>query len=345
MKITRIVPLLSALLSVGCEPAPHDPALTSAAHALFPEDPSAEDIYGERNNGRSLTGEVGPGLIGVAYAGAVLVGGQPVTDVAVIGGRLRGRMIGAGGVVQVVDGPAWTGAILQGQTPNGLVPIRIDGVDTVDADLHLYTLSRPRHGAQGPAWTPFCHAYDDGDVRAVPVAARWNDNGDRVESSDHFTFGCRSGAIAKCVLVGYRPWLPAQGAAPMVDVHQACTRAITADFCGNGKPHTLNGTPINIVDQLAPPIRPQFIDVRLYEAAWTRYGAYCLSHARWDFLQPECDMQSEPGIPRGPFSRDANGGKLAPRTCDDPAAAAAMGTPVQLFTESLEQGKDDLPTQ
>src|SRR5688572_28213295 len=108
MKTTRIVPLLSALLSVACQPAPNDPALTSAAHALFPEDLSAEDIFGERNNGRSLTGEVGPGLIGVAYAGAALVGGQPVTDVALVGGRLRGRMIGAGGAVQVVDGPAWT---------------------------------------------------------------------------------------------------------------------------------------------------------------------------------------------------------------------------------------------
>ena len=342
MKTTVMVPLVGLSLSVACQAIPNQPATGSAACALFPDDLSAEELFGERNNGRSLTGEDGPELMGVAYAGAVLGGGQSVTDVAVVGGHLQGRIVGAGGAGQMVEGDAWTGALLNGQVPNALVPIRIDRVDVVDADLHLYTLSRRRHGAQGPEWAPFCHVSDDGDVRAVAVAARWNEHGDRVESVDHFTFGCRSGAIAKCIVAGYRPWLPAQGAAPMTDVHQACTRAITADYCGNGKPHTLNGTPINIVDQLAPPIRPHFVDVRLYEAAWTRFGAYCLSHVRWDFLPPECDMQSEPGIPRGPFARDPNGARLAARTCDDPAAAAAMGTPVVLFSESLEQGREDV---
>ena len=107
----------------------------------------------------------------------------------------------------------------------------------------------------------------------------------------------------------------------MADAHQACTRALRADSCGNGRSNTLDGTPINILDRLDPPVRPNYIDVRLFEGAWTKDGAVCLSHLRWKFLRPECEVPH----------------------CDSPAEAQAFESPTGVFSESLSQTRADAP--
>src|ERR1041384_6381948 len=73
----------------------------------------------------------------------------------------------------------------------------------------------------------------------------------------------------------------------MVATHWTCTRLARADYCGNGIPHTRDGTMINVWDNLGspgplqspggplPPTRTAF------EAGWNTGGAVCLSHARW----------------------------------------------------------------
>ena len=60
-----------------------------------------------------------------------------------------------------------------------------------------------------------------------------------------------------------------------------------ADYCGDGRPHTRNGTSINIWDTLpAPgPIQERAGVLEslgmLFEAGWDTSGAVCLSRARW----------------------------------------------------------------
>jgi hypothetical protein len=79
-------------------------------------------------------------------------------------------------------------------------------------------------------------------------------------SDDKFTFGCRNqGAIAKCVEMGYKPYasgnaVDTSGNARlqwMGALHQACVRMVRADYCGDGMPHTVDGTTIDIMDYLS----------------------------------------------------------------------------------------------
>jgi hypothetical protein len=102
-----------------------------------------------------------------------------------------------------------------------------------------------------------------------------------------FTFGCRHvGAIAKCVEMGYKPWL----SSAMADLHLACSRMIRADYCGDGMPHTVVGTSIDVMDYLsiqkpsptdasttvAPGNTPYYP-----EAEWGPNGAVCITYPRF----------------------------------------------------------------
>ncbi|MBD1835157.1 hypothetical protein H6F61_21310 [Cyanobacteria bacterium FACHB-472] len=86
-------------------------------------------------------------------------------------------------------------------------------------------------------------------AKAIPLTGSWDETGAHTESSNVITFGCTSGVLAKCVRMGYKPWKTVKGTS-LRDYHQACTRMARADYCGNGKSHTRDGTPINIYDKL-----------------------------------------------------------------------------------------------
>jgi len=177
-------------------------------------------------------------------------------------------------------------------TPTATVNVeyRITGVVAEDAvqydptgtgGTYLYTLEQNVDGADN--WQPACKLDADGRRAAIPVAATWNEHGDRVESSTLFTFGCTTGVIAKCYRWGYRPWLTGYG--DVTATHWACTRMARADYCGNGTTHTQDGTVINLWDNLpsSGPINSHQTAPlgMLFEAGWATTGAVCLSHGRW----------------------------------------------------------------
>jgi hypothetical protein len=153
---------------------------------------------------------------------------------------------------------------------------------TLTGNTFLYTLEQ-WVGDSG-SWQPACSPDLDGRNAAIPLAAIWDEHGDRIESSSLFTFGCTTGVIAKCYRWGYRPWVTGYG--DLTAMHWTCTRAARADYCGIGVPHTRNGTEINIWDTLPA---PGPIQKRaglpalgmLFEAGWDTGGAVCLSHSRW----------------------------------------------------------------
>jgi hypothetical protein len=155
---------------------------------------------------------------------------------------------------------------------------------THTGNTYLYTLEQNVDGTDN--WQPACGAdYDDNHV-AIPTTGIWDAQGNRVESSTLFTFGCTTGVIAKCYRWGYRPWVTGYG--DMVSTHWTCTRLARADYCGNGISNTHDGTTINVWDRLPAPgpiqkrgplnLPPAGM---MLEAGWNTGGAVCLSHARW----------------------------------------------------------------
>jgi ADYC domain len=85
--------------------------------------------------------------------------------------------------------------------------------------------------------------------QAVPVAEVWNKFGLEGTNDEFFTMACTAGAIGKCYRWGYQGWKPFDEAKSYV---QACTRMAMADYCGDGRSHTTEGTPIDLFDFAAP---------------------------------------------------------------------------------------------
>jgi hypothetical protein len=112
-------------------------------------------------------------------------------------------------------------------------------------------------------------------------------SGDRLAATgDGLTFACRDAALAKCVEWGYYPWDPA-----LREHHQACTRMVRADYCGDGTAHTIYGTPVHVLDQVgvqgADPEQQYVV-----EAEWGPNGAVCLNPANMRAGQAplDCDI-------------------------------------------------------
>ena len=119
------------------------------------------------------------------------------------------------------------------------------------------------------------------DEKGVFVAGIWDATGARHDSDTLSTFACKTGAIGKCVLWGYDP--AKVGAA----MHQACTRMVRADYCGDGVSSTRDGTLIDVSDvrgvQSAANL-PGFA----FDAGWNENGATCVSRPRFASTVPSC---------------------------------------------------------
>src|SRR5690606_3262165 len=90
------------------------------------------------------------------------------------------------------------------------------------------------------------------------------------------TWACRGAALAKCVEWGYHPEGTVSSTL-LSDHHQACTRMVRADYCGDGEHHTENGTVIDVDDSLGI---NEFETSWVIEAAWGEDGALCLNEPR-----------------------------------------------------------------
>ena len=173
--------------------------------------------------------------------------------------------------------------------------LRIDDIEpSVDqADVFIYHLTyRAKDSDQ---WLPYC---GDDQVGAIPFSGYWDSKADYVENKDVLTFGCTNAVLAKCVLWGYRPWAEVETCeakkgwgkkkkkhcedVELRDYHQACTRMARADYCGDGTPHTVTGTQIDIADGLNPQISWRATNWPV-EAEWNPDGAYCMNF----LLHPE----------------------------------------------------------
>jgi hypothetical protein len=186
-----------------------------------------------------------------------------------------------------------------------------------NADVWLYGIkvydpSTPSAGLQdlcpggGPA-IPIAGAWEEGIGHAGPQficdASGQNcelqpghNGGGKIPGTDNtaFVFACYEvGALAKCIVNDeYKPWKTStahdlQGNALTVsreDAFEACVRMIRADYCGDGQPHTQNGTAIDVSDGIG--LESPEIGTYGFEAEWTPSGASCIAQTRFSGPDP-----------------------------------------------------------
>jgi hypothetical protein len=256
-------------------------------------------------NGTMFNGTMFNGVMfnGVMFNGTELaplplagirLGGQALAGVSLAGASLTGTLPGG----TAVRGAGLAGAVLTGSLSDGrALTLRIDAVTASpdDPDIQRYAVSYQAPGSS--AWTPLCGTDGNGAaVKALPLAGSWDAShgtptgGAHLDAPGVFTFACEGYALAKCVEFGYAPWRSAtECLAPgdcqqrsLAPFHQACTRMLRADYCGDGTPTTRDGTAVDVWDGLG--IQHDDAQTWTFEAEWGPGGATCVDETRWSTL-------------------------------------------------------------
>jgi hypothetical protein len=180
--------------------------------------------------------------------------------------------------------PVGPGAVIEAFSEDGAIQrFRIDSVEPDprdrDGDVRLYGVSL--FDLRTSTWKPYCAPDVEHRSAAIPVQGSWSARGEFQPGSAMVTLACTSGAIAKCIRFGYKPWATHNGVA-LQPYHAACVRMVRADYCGDGRSHTVDGTRIDIWDRLGIQNRePQAGAPEVFEAAWGPGGATYLNMPRW----------------------------------------------------------------
>lgn len=145
-------------------------------------------------------------------------------------------------------------------------------------------------------WEPVCGRDDSGNPNpAVFLAGRWDytegqpTSGARFDETGVYTLACGNTALGKCAALTYGPWRDDEyplvdewrdlGSSKQIDaanLHQACTRMIRADYCGDGTPYTLDGTPIDVFDSYGKNV--EWVPWWDLDAIWGPDGALCVNY-------------------------------------------------------------------
>ncbi|HEU4411810.1 MAG TPA: ADYC domain-containing protein [Polyangiaceae bacterium] len=278
--LALVLPLATACAMAG--PSEPDPAEGGAEGAVVDDDLS---LHGIATNGASLNGIAtnGVSLNGIATNGVSLHGiatnGVTLSTVTVE----QSELVAHGPDGARYDGTGLVGAEVLGSLASGTsVSIRIDSARQADG-VWFYAASY----ASGSSWQPLCLPYAGAAGEAIALDGRWNTNegkpggGSWTADPTTFTFACRGSALAKCVELGYKPWASAGGVS-LRGHHQACTRLLRADYCGDGTPWTTDGVTVNLYDAVGVQADTESWSI---EAEWGPDGARAISvPARQRFL-------------------------------------------------------------
>jgi hypothetical protein len=296
-----ILGLAVALSGVGTGclgDADSDEALGETSSALlvwYPVHVISFDLVGRGLNGRTLGGASLDGrvVVSVSLEGVLLHGerhGRKLRLDSTVFQNLR--------ALGTTPGPrSLVGAELTATLDDGSsLALRVDAVLASPVDggaSYRYAVS---YGTE-TGRVPLCGVDAAGAaITAIPLNGVWNyaagsaDGGQWSADDRAFTFGCTGHVLAKCADLGYAPWLEGRMCTvsatgrrtdcvrtSLQPFHQACTRALRADFCGNGTSYTVDGTPLEPFDGVG--IRAA-MDDGLFEAEWTPDGARCATGPR-----------------------------------------------------------------
>jgi ADYC domain len=164
--------------------------------------------------------------------------------------------------------------------------------DGGDAGLTRYAVELQDPGST--SWIPACRDEGGRPSLATPFAGVWDQTGTFRSSTSDFTFACAGSPIGKCDALGYRHFLSTvtDGDLARRTLHLACTRMMRADYCGDGIPHTHNGTLVDVWDSsgvVDPEMTTYHLSENLvFEAGWTPGGKICMHHLRWFDRTPPC---------------------------------------------------------
>jgi hypothetical protein len=206
---------------------------------------SGMNLHSISRSGMTLNGA---SLSGVSVTGTQLQGyrwGSKLTGAALVGTRMKGQLLGGGQVDLRIDASALLAA------PN--------------TDVRTYAIS---YATTTGTWSPLCAGANE----AILFPGTWNATTVRHQNDDNlFSVSCRGATFAKCTELGYK------GDSLLDTYHQACIRALRADYCGDGQSHTVTGTRINVYDKLGRQIDTESWTL---EALWTPSGATCINQGR-----------------------------------------------------------------
>lgn len=208
-------------------------------------------------------------LIGMALA-ALLPAGPAAAQTAVQSIAVDGTEI----VVQLNDGRSLrskdlVGATLDVRFEGEPAKVRIAGVELDPGDktgtVWLHAMEALR--ADG-AWQNLCIPGPDGRRQSFPLMV-----------AGRLEFTCTSGALAKCVRFGYRPWANGPDGNSLGPQHAACVRMVRGDYGGTGEPWTKDGMSIDLYDPQGIQ-KPDLLPDQTFEAGWAPDGAVCVHHVR-----------------------------------------------------------------
>lgn len=162
------------------------------------------------------------------------------------------------------------GAVLKVRFEGQPAEVRITDVELDPGDpsksiwLHTFDVRQ----ADG-SWSYLCTPGPDGRRQGFPLMGA--DGG--IELS------CSSGALAKCVRFGYRPWAVGPDGRSLAPQHAACVRMVRGDYGGADMPFTKDGMNIDVYD-LQNIQQPENAPEQTFEAGWAPDGAVCVHHVR-----------------------------------------------------------------
>ncbi|HEX5751988.1 MAG TPA: ADYC domain-containing protein [Archangium sp.] len=289
--------------------------------------------------------------VSIPLTSATTLGGIAIQQVVIDKGQLKSG-------VPALKGAQWSGARFNAWVKTELVTFQIS---QAQPHRNVYADPDSPESLSATVWeyevkwsSP---ALGSGELcpgsAALVLPGSWN--GARyAHSTTTFSFAClprrqldgtlvKGGVAAKCVDWGYPPWTSED---PRLDNsslsltemdairhHLACTAMATADFCGEARPNTLDGTPITlfhqgnvrseVVNAYSPPVVSggPLGQGFFFEAAWVmvdastgqpllsaphfpttpvRAQALCLTKKRWATLPPAgtCTIQGPLVDPR-----------------------------------------------
>jgi hypothetical protein len=237
----------------------------------------------ELNHGQSDTGAPATEVDGAGTPGTS-ADGSSLAGLVLDGSMITSTRVGDG---VTVSGDELVGATFTAETPSGSpVDVHIADLEVIPSEystgvVAYYTILS-RDGATS-SFVPICGTKDGAAVRAIPLAGRWSygrgvpGGGSKIPAPGWLTFACEGYALAKCVEAGYEPWRTTAGGVSLEAHHQACTRMIRADYCGDGRSYTVNGTLIGVYDSIGIQFGVEGGEI---EAEWDEQGARCLRRPR-----------------------------------------------------------------
>ena len=253
-----------------------------------------------------------PALRAACLAAAVVAGPStalsqqdlsPAPTIDVVGTTLRVRL--ADGSSR--EGIALVGAVLSVASSGRTIRVRIAGAEPDASDPHGEILLYDFRLITPRGEEPFCAPDPDGRRVGFPLAGRSDRPAPVFQRPQHLRVGLHLRRPGQVRAVRLRA-MAAGTRRPSHDrLVNACIRLLRADYCGDGRPFTRDGTLVDIYDHLGA--HRSDADPRLsFEAAWGPEGAVRVARTRLpDIIDLDGIGQACPRL----------AGRLVPAACSE----------------------------